>query len=49
MSPPDTQADVTARHSILSETDDRSLVSVFCAYTVTATFWLLFATGGGRT
>jgi cytochrome c oxidase cbb3-type subunit I len=39
--------DVTARHSILSDQDDRSLVSVFCAYVVSATLWLLFATGVG--
>jgi cytochrome c oxidase cbb3-type subunit 1 len=38
---------VTAQHSSLSETDDRALVSVFTAYTVTATLWLLFATGVG--
>jgi cytochrome c oxidase cbb3-type subunit I len=41
------QADVTAQHSSLSETDDRALTSVFAAYTVTATLWLLFATGVG--
>ena len=41
------QADVTARHSILSAQDDRSLVSVFSAYVVCATLWLLFATGVG--
>lgn len=41
------QADVTAQHSSLSETDDRALASVFAAYTVTATLWLLFATGVG--
>jgi cytochrome c oxidase cbb3-type subunit 1 len=40
-------ADVTARHSILSDQDDRSLVSVFSAYVVSATLWLLFATGIG--
>jgi cytochrome c oxidase cbb3-type subunit I len=39
--------DVTARHSILSDQDDRSLVSVFSAYVVSATLWLLFATGVG--
>jgi cytochrome c oxidase cbb3-type subunit 1 len=41
------QADVTARHSILSDQDDRSLASVFSAYVVSATLWLLFATGVG--
>ena len=40
-------ADVTARHSILSDKEDRSLVSVFSAYVVCATLWLLFATGIG--
>lgn len=38
---------VTAHHSILSDKDDRSLVSVFSAYVVSATLWLLFATGVG--
>src|SRR5580698_6531515 len=38
---------VTAQHSSLSETDEHALVSVFTAYTVTATLWLLFATGVG--
>jgi cytochrome c oxidase cbb3-type subunit 1 len=41
------QADVTASHSILSDQDDRSLASVFSAYVVSATLWLLFATGIG--
>jgi cytochrome c oxidase cbb3-type subunit I len=41
------QADVTAQHSILSDQDDHSLVSVFSAYVVSATLWLLFATGVG--
>lgn len=41
------QADVTAHHSILSDRDDQSLVSVFSAYVVSATLWLLFATGVG--
>jgi cytochrome c oxidase cbb3-type subunit 2 len=36
---------VTAQHSILSDKDDRSLVSVFSAYVVSATLWLVFATG----
>jgi cytochrome c oxidase cbb3-type subunit I len=40
-------ADVTARHSTLSDKEDHSLVSVFSAYVVSATFWLLFATGIG--
>src|SRR5580658_6147209 len=38
---------VRKQHSSLSETDDRALASVFCAYTATATLWLLFATGVG--
>jgi cytochrome c oxidase cbb3-type subunit I len=38
---------VTARHSSLADTDNRSLSSVFSAYTATATLWLLFATGVG--
>jgi cytochrome c oxidase cbb3-type subunit I len=38
---------VTAHHSILSDQDDRSLVSVFSAYVVSATLWLVFATGVG--
>src|ERR1700722_3192037 len=41
------QMDATARRSDLSETDSRTLVSVFSAYTVSATVWLLFATGVG--
>jgi hypothetical protein len=41
------QTDVTARHSILSDKDDLSLVSVFSAYVVRATIRLLFATGAG--
>jgi cytochrome c oxidase cbb3-type subunit 1 len=41
------QTEVTARHSELSEKDNRALISVFSAYTVTATLWLLFATGVG--
>ena len=39
------QTDITARHSDLSEKDNRALVSVFSAYTASATLWLLFATG----
>jgi cytochrome c oxidase cbb3-type subunit 1 len=38
---------VTAQHSILSDKDDHSLVSVFSAYVVSATLWLVFATGVG--
>src|SRR5580700_2328374 len=41
------QTEVTARHSDLSEEDNRALISVFSAYTATATLWLLFATGVG--
>src|SRR5437016_268338 len=37
------QPDVTAQQSAFTN-DARTLASVFCAYTVTATFWLLFAT-----
>jgi len=38
---------VTADRSSPSENDDRALASTFVAYTVTATFWLLFATAIG--
>jgi cytochrome c oxidase cbb3-type subunit 1 len=41
------QTDLTADHSHLSERDNRALISVFSAYTATATLWLLFATGVG--
>ena len=41
------QTEVRARHSQLSDEDSRALISVFSAYTVTATLWLLFATGVG--
>ncbi len=41
------QMEVTARRSDLSESDNRALISVFSAYTVSATLWLLFATGVG--
>src|ERR1700674_4657330 len=41
------QTEATARHSQLSDEDSRALISVFSAYTVTATLWLLFATGVG--
>src|ERR1700733_5326330 len=41
------QPEITARDSSLSDTDSRALVSVFCAYTISATFWLLFATAVG--
>src|SRR5258707_5757118 len=41
------QTGVPARHSALGEGDNRALISVFSAYTVTATLWLLFATGVG--
>jgi len=37
----------TAAHSSLSEKDDRALLALFRAYTVTATLWLLLATGVG--
>src|SRR6266853_1026674 len=41
------QTSVAAHHSSPGENDDRALASVFVAYTVTATFWLLFATAVG--
>jgi cytochrome c oxidase cbb3-type subunit 1 len=41
------QTDLTADHSHLSERENRALISVFSAYTATATLWLLFATGVG--
>ena len=41
------QTHVAAHHSIPGENDDRALASAFVAYTVTATFWLLFATAVG--
>jgi len=41
------QTRVSAQHSVVSDQDDRALVSVFAAYVATATFWLLFATGIG--
>ncbi|MGO9992104.1 MAG: hypothetical protein ACLPTF_06280 [Steroidobacteraceae bacterium] len=41
------QTDVAARQSNFIDDDDRSLTSVFSAYVVTATLWLLFATGVG--
>jgi len=41
------QTSVAAHHSSLVEKDDRALASVFAAYTVAATAWLLFATGVG--
>ena len=42
-----TQTNVTARHSTVIDHDDRLLAAVFCAYTASATFWLLFATALG--
>src|SRR3984893_19146396 len=41
------RADVIARHSILSDREDHSLVAVFSAYVVSATLWLVFATAVG--
>jgi cytochrome c oxidase cbb3-type subunit 1 len=41
------QATVTAQHSAVSAEDDRALATVFSAYTVSATCWLLFATAVG--
>ena len=41
------QTNLTAHYSSPGENDDRALTSAFVAYTVTATFWLLFATAVG--
>lgn len=41
------QMEATARRTELSQRDERALISVFSAYTVSATLWLLFATGVG--
>lgn len=41
------QTGVALCHSSVSDKDDRALASMFVAYTVTATFWLLFATAVG--
>ena len=41
------QTGVAARHSSVSENDNRALASTFAAYTVAATLWLLFATAVG--
>jgi len=41
------QANLTAQVSATTSHDDRVLASVFGAYTVSATFWLLFATAVG--
>ena len=41
------RTEVEARHTEKSELDSRALVSVFAAYTVSATLWLLFATAVG--
>src|SRR5690242_15322155 len=38
---------VAAHPANLGETDNRALTSIFAAYTVTATLWLLFATAVG--
>src|SRR6185312_7343374 len=38
---------VAAHYSSASQTDDRALASIFAAYTISATLWLLFATGVG--
>jgi cytochrome c oxidase cbb3-type subunit 1 len=45
--PSTTEAGVTAQRSSVSAQDDRALASMFAAYTVTATLWLLFATAIG--
>ena len=41
------QTGLTAHHSSLVEKDNRALASIFAAYTVSATLWLLFATAVG--
>src|SRR5258708_33041280 len=41
------QTEFTAEHSHLSDKDNRALISVFSAYTASATLWLLFATAVG--
>jgi cytochrome c oxidase cbb3-type subunit 1 len=41
------QTSVMAQSSTPTNRDDRTLASVLCAYTVTATLWLLFATAVG--
>jgi cytochrome c oxidase cbb3-type subunit I len=41
------QTNLSAQSSVLTNRDDRTLASVFCAYTIAATFWLLFATAIG--
>src|SRR6476660_10383569 len=38
------QTGVVAHHSSLGEKDNRARASIFAAYTVSATLWLLFAT-----
>jgi cytochrome c oxidase cbb3-type subunit 1 len=41
------QTSVTTYHPSLSEKDNRALASMFVAYTIMATLWLLFATAVG--
>jgi cytochrome c oxidase cbb3-type subunit 1 len=41
------QTGVAAGHSSLAEKDNRALASIFAAYTISATLWLLFATAVG--
>jgi cytochrome c oxidase cbb3-type subunit 1 len=41
------QADVISRHADLSDEDPRALRTVFSAYVISATLWLLFGTGVG--
>jgi len=41
------QTSVAVQSSTLSSHDDRTLSLVFCAYTIAAAFWLLFATAVG--
>ena len=41
------QDGISLHHVASDDTDDRALASIFTAYTVSATFWLLFATAIG--
>jgi cytochrome c oxidase cbb3-type subunit 1 len=41
------QTSISAHHSTVVDKDDRALTSIFAAYTISATLWLLFATAVG--
>lgn len=41
------QDGISLHHAASDDSDDRALASIFAAYTVSATFWLLFATAIG--